>query len=80
MSNYDNFQIPSVLRRVKFELARKGMSETELKHEIRKVTGIPYSQARVSAMIHSTNPQTKTLYILARALRIRVNRFFDPNL
>lgn len=81
MSEKEKQLLPSVERRVKYELAKRGWSEADLRRRIRDITGKKVSTSRMTYLICRTkNPNTKTLSVLAEALGMPVRRFFEEEL
>ena len=84
------YVLPSVERRVNYELARKPWKIKDLQKRIQEImdrkraeAGLPraiISQSRVQAIIKTENPNTQTLALLAEALGLDVKLFFENEL
>jgi len=74
------YKIPSIERRMKYELAHRGWKVLDLRDRIEEVTGEKYTPSRVDYIIKTDKPNTHTLAILAEALGIDVRKFFQEEL
>ncbi|HET6453310.1 MAG TPA: hypothetical protein VFI02_02800 [Armatimonadota bacterium] len=76
----NRYKLPPIERRIKYELAHRGWSLDDLRQRMEEVTGEPCSMARISAILTTDNPQTKTLSRIAEALGMDVKRFYEEEL
>ena len=74
------YKMPSIERRVKFELAKRGWRIEDLRQRVESVMKTTISPQRMTMMIKTKSPQTRTLNILGEALGMPVKRFFEEEL
>ena len=67
-------------RKVKFLMARENINQKELAKKLTKIKKRSVSEAAVSAMLKSQNPNVKTIRALAVALDCDIKYFFQPEL
>ena len=74
------YNLPSLEKRIEFELAKRGWDIANLRDRLNKITGEKYTPSRVGELKRSLNPQTKTLNLLAEALGMDVKKFYEEEL